>query len=76
MRLPWRQKPKLRWDEWHERFAWLPIAVSDTRLLWGRFYYCRREEIAPGNYAGGHVWRWIRIDPDTGVHWKGPELHD
>lgn len=28
-------------SEWHWRFAYLPVRVSATRVVWWEFYYCR-----------------------------------
>lgn len=56
-----RRKRQSR-EEWHWRFAWFPVRVSETRLVWWEFYYCRLLCVAEGNWTGGDQWRWQTVE--------------
>jgi hypothetical protein len=63
-------------EDWHWRYAWLPVRVSATRKVWLEPYYCRLVCTCEGGWAGGDRYRWEIIELGKGPEsiWKTAEF--
>lgn len=66
------KRERRRPSEWHWRFAWLPVRISTTRVVWMEWYYCRIICVAEGNWAGGDQWRWQTIELGSSTPYDHP----
>lgn len=72
----WRmtKRRRRRRDEWHWRFALLPVRISEEHVIWLDWYECRVVTVAEGNWAGGYRYRWEYMSPIG--PWRSEEVGD